>query len=126
VFADLVNRGCSLGRRARTPACGRRSPQECRPNNGHPKAITQVAIDMSPAYVKGVREHFGNAALVFDKFHVIQEANEGVEAVRRLEVHQDESKAQQLARANGIFRKNPATHTEREVENAWRRWTGSI
>ena len=40
-------------------------------HNGHPKAVTQIAIDMSPAYEKGVRENFGNAQIVFDKFHVV-------------------------------------------------------
>ena len=36
--------------------------------NGHLKAITQVAIDMSPAYQKGVIENLGNAEIVFDKY----------------------------------------------------------
>jgi transposase len=63
-----------------------------------------------------VRENFGNAQVVFDKFHVIQEANEGVEAVRRLETQQDEFKAAELAKSQWIFRKNPETHTEREAE----------
>ncbi len=53
--------------------------EELLKHNGHPKAITQAAIDMSPAYVKGVRENFGNAEIVFDKFHVISQINEGVE-----------------------------------------------
>ena len=65
---------------------------------------------MSPAFIKGVRENFGNAELVFDKFHVIQEANSGVEAVRRLEAQQDEAKARQLAKSQWIFRKNPQAH----------------
>lgn len=85
-------------------------------HNGHPKAVTQVAIDMSPAFIKGVGENFGSAQVVFDKFHVIQEANEGVEKVRRLETQQDEFKAAALAKSQWIFRKNPETHTERETE----------
>ena len=52
--------------------------------------------------MKGVREHFGNAQVVFDKFHIIQEANEGVEAVRRLETQQDEFKAAELAKSFGF------------------------
>ena len=74
-----------------------------------------MAIDMSLAYIKGVRENFANAQLVFDKFHVIQEANEGVEAVRLLESQQDELKRAQLAKSQWIFRKNPETHTEKET-----------
>ena len=71
---------------------------------------------MSRAFIKGARENFGNAELVFDKFHVIQEANEGVEAVRRVEAQQDELKGLQLAKSQWIFRKNPEAHTERELE----------
>jgi transposase len=90
--------------------------QELAAHNGHPKAVTQVAIDMSPAYQKGVRENFGNASLVFDKFHVVQATNEGVEAVRRLEVQESEIKRRELAKSQWIFRKNPENHTDREAE----------
>jgi transposase len=65
---------------------------------------------------EGVRENFGTAALVFDKFHVIQEANAGVEKVRRLEAQQDELKGRQLAKSQWIFRKNPEAHTQRELQ----------
>lgn len=116
VFADLVNKRVLFGTEGKDASVWESFAQELQAHNGHPKAITQVAIDMSPAYVKGVRENFGRARLVFDKFHVIQEANEGVEKVRRLETQADELKARQLAKSQWIFRKNPATHTEREVE----------
>lgn len=49
-------------------------------------------------------------------FLVIQEANEGVEAVRRLEAHQDETKRRQLARSQWIFRKNPDHQTDKEMQ----------
>jgi len=38
-------------------------------HKGHPKAITQVAIDMSLAYVKGVRENFGQRRDCFRQFN---------------------------------------------------------
>jgi transposase len=116
VFADLLERRVLFGTEGKDHSVWERFAQELTAHNGHPKAVTQVAIDMSPAYVKGVRENFGNAELVFDKFHVIQEANEGVEAVRRLEAQEDDLKARELAKSQWIFRKNPENHTEREVE----------
>ena len=116
VFAGLVQKRVLFGTEGKDAGVWQSFAQELQAHNGHPKAVTQVAIDMSPAFVKGVRDNFGNAQLVFDKFHVIQEANVGVEAVRRLEAQQDELKAQQLAKSQWIFRKNPQTHTEREVE----------
>ena len=120
VFADLLNKRVLFGAEGKDASVWGAFAQELQAHNGHPKAVTQVAIDMSPAYVKGVRAHFGNAALVFDKFHVIQEANEGVESVRRLETQQDELKAQQLAKSIWIFRKNPESHTERETKRLGR------
>jgi transposase len=115
VFADLLQRRVLFGVEGKDAEVWEKFAQEMALHNGHPKAVTQVAIDMSPAYMRGVRENFGNAALVFDKFHVIQEANEKVEAVRRLEAQQDELKRQQLAKSQWIFRKNPQNHTEGEA-----------
>jgi len=116
VFADLLNKRVLFGTEGKDASVWERFSEELQVHNGHPKAISQVAIDMSPAYKKGVRENFANAELVFDKFHVIQEANEGVEKVRRLEVQEDEFKGRQLAKSQWIFRKNPEAHTEQEVE----------
>lgn len=115
VFADLLQRRVLFGVEGKDAEVWEKFAQEMALHNGHPKAVTQVAIDMSPAYRRGVRENFGNAALVFDKFHVIQEANEKVEAVRRREAQQDELKRQQLAKSQWIFRKNPENHTEGEA-----------
>jgi len=116
VFADLVNKRVLFGTECKDHTVWERFAQQFEAHNGHPKSVTQVAIDMSRAYIKGARENFGNAHLVFDKFHVIQEANEGVEKVRRLESQQDDLKAQQLAKSQWIFRKNPESHTEHELE----------
>jgi transposase len=116
VFADLANKRVLFGTEGKDHTVWERFAQQFEAHNGHPKSVTQVAIDMSRAYAKGARENFGNAKLVFDKFHVIQETNEGVEKVRRLETQQDELKGQQLAKSQWIFRKNPGDHTERELE----------
>jgi transposase len=115
VFADLLKERVLFGTAGKDASVWECFAQELQAHNGHPKAITQVAIDMSRAYIRGVADNFGNARLVFDKFHVIQEANEGVESVRRLEVQEDEAKRRQLAKSQWIFRKNPENHTEGEV-----------
>src|SRR5579864_7620696 len=102
--------------RVQQGASGEGFAHELQAHNGHPKAVTQVAIAMSPAFIRGVKDNFGNAQLVFDKYQVIQEANEGVEAVRRKQAQQDELTAQRLAKSQWIFRNNRESHTEREVE----------
>jgi transposase len=118
VFADLARKRVLFGEEGKDAGVWEVFAQEMVAHNGHPKAVTQVAIDMSPAYQKGVRENFGNASLVFDKFHVVQATNEGVEAVRRLEAQESEDKRQALAKSQWIFRKNPENHTDREVARA--------
>lgn len=120
VFADLVKKRVLLGEEGKHAGVWEVFAQELVAHNGHPKAVTQVAIDMSPAYQKGVRENFGNASVVFDKFHVVQAANEGVDAVRRLEAQQSQQKRSALAKSRWIFRKNPEKHTDREMRRLGR------
>lgn len=45
--------------------------------------VKLVAMDMSPAYQKGVREHLPDAAMIFDRFHVMQLAGKAVDEVRK-------------------------------------------
>ncbi len=48
-------------------------------------AIDSVSIDMSPAYIKGCGEHFPDARITFDKFHVIAHASKALDETRRIE-----------------------------------------
>lgn len=52
--------------------------------------IEAVAMDMSAAYWKVVREHLPVAAVVFDKFHIVKMVNERLDEVRRALVRQAE------------------------------------
>jgi len=45
--------------------------------------IEAVACDMSPAYIKAVLEHLPDAALVFDRFHVVKLFNDRLANFRR-------------------------------------------
>ena len=47
------------------------------------EAITEVVMDMSPAYIAGVQAHFPNARIVFDLFHIMKLAGEALDAVRK-------------------------------------------
>ena len=52
--------------------------------------VQAVATDMSAAYWSAVREHLPDAALVFDKFHVIKLMNERLDDLRRQMVREAE------------------------------------
>ncbi|EIJ37047.1 LOW QUALITY PROTEIN: transposase IS204/IS1001/IS1096/IS1165 family protein [Thiothrix nivea DSM 5205] len=50
-----------------------------------PSQITDVSIDLSPAFIAGSREAFPDAAITFDHFHVTQLLNKAMDKVRKLE-----------------------------------------
>jgi transposase len=119
VFVDLQAKRVLLAVEGKDAGVWERFAAELGNQNGHPRAITMVAIDMSPAYQKGVRENFGNAQIVFDKFHVVSQGVKAVDEVRRKEARADTSARQQLERSSWLWRKNPETWTTKEGE----RWT---
>lgn len=115
VFADLVEKRVRFGVAGKGAAVWASFAGELAAHNGPPKAITQVAIDMRPADIRGGKDHLVNAAIGFDKFHVIAAVNEGVEKGRRLEAQSDQLKRPPLAKSQWIFRKHPEHHTDKEL-----------
>jgi len=79
-------------------------------HGGDPAAVSEVCIDMSPAFIKGVGESLPKAAITFDKFHAVKIVNDAVDQVRRAE-----QKRQGLLRGTRyIWLRNPANLTERQ------------
>lgn len=114
VFADLVAKRVLLAVEGKDAGTWEEFAAQLFAHNGYPKAITQIAIDMSPAYIKGVKENFGNAQVVFDKFHVISHVVQAVEQVRREEARGGVEIKEQLKKTAWLWRKNPENWTERE------------
>ena len=74
-------------------------------------------MDMSQAYQTGVAENCRNAQVVFDKFHVIKNANEAVDKVRRAEVRMGgQGVWEALYKSQWLWRKNPENLTDKERE----------
>ncbi len=79
-------------------------------HGGDPEAITEVCIDMSPAFIKGVGESLPKAEITFDKFHAVKIVNDAVDAVRRAE-----QKGQFVLRGTRyIWLRNPDNLSERQ------------
>jgi transposase len=116
VFVDLAAKRVLLAVEGKDAGTWKRFAEQLGEHNGHPKAITQVAIDMSPAYRKGVQDHFGNAVIVYDKFHVVSQVSAAVDEVRRTEARQDAAARAQLEKTCWLWRKNPAHWTKREAQ----------
>jgi transposase len=85
-------------------------------HNGHPKAIQHVPIGMSAAYKKGVSDNLGNARMVYDKFHVIQNVMEACYQVRKAESRADAGKRDRLERTRWRWLKNRVKWTEKEAQ----------
>ena len=114
VFVDLQAKRVLLAVEGKDASVWERFADQLLAHNGHPKAVTQIAIDMSPAYLKGVRENFGNAVISFDKFHVVSQVAKAVEEVRRKEAGTDAAARAHLEKTCWLWRKNPEDWTPQE------------
>ena len=56
---------------------------------GEKAQVKSVSCDMSPAFIKGIKENLPNAQITFDKFHIIKIINEGLDKVRRAEAKEN-------------------------------------
>ena len=115
VFADLVNRRVLFATEGRDQETWSQFVEALEKHNGHRHGITQASMDMSAAYQRGVAENCRNAQVVFDKFHVIKNANEAVDKVRRAEVRLGgQGVWEALHKSQWLWRKNPENLSEQE------------
>src|SRR5208282_4441640 len=79
-------------------------------HGGKPDAVSEVCIDMSPAFIKGTAESLPKAAVTFDKFHAVKIINEAVDQVCRAE-----RKVQSVLRGTRyLWLRNPANLSDRQ------------
>lgn len=52
-------------------------------HGGDPDAMELICMDMPGGFKKGAAQYLPNAAIAFDRFHIIQLANKAVDEVRR-------------------------------------------
>jgi transposase len=79
-------------------------------HGGDPARITEASVDMSPAFIRGRVDHFPNAHLTFDRFHVMKLLGEAVDEVRRREVKEHP----ELRETRYVWLKNPSNLTARQ------------
>ena len=80
-------------------------------HGGDPEQITDAAIDMSKAFIKGVKEQLPNAVVTFDKFHLIKLMNEAMGKIRAEEARLFPDA---LKKSRYLFLKNPEDLTAEE------------
>jgi transposase len=117
VFADLLRKRVLFATEGKDKETWARFIEAFERHNGHRQAITQASMDMGIAYQHGVAEYCRNAQVVFDKFHVIRNANEAVDRVRRNEVrHGGKGVWEVLGKTQWLWRKNPENLNQAEQE----------
>jgi len=53
--------------------------------NATPEQISNISMDMSPAFISGATSHLPNARITYDKFHVVAHASKALDETRRHE-----------------------------------------
>jgi len=60
--------------------------EDFKAHKGEPESIKDVSCDMSPAFIKGIKDNLKEAQITFDRFHVLKIINEAVDDIRKAEV----------------------------------------
>lgn len=103
LFVDLKGPRVLFTTEGKDSSTVERFKQDLIEHKGSAENIGQMCCDMSPAFIKGVREQFPKAKLTFDKFHIMKIINEAVDEVRR----QEQKDRPELAKSRYIWLKNP-------------------
>jgi transposase len=110
LFVDLMRRRVLFVADGKDAATVDAFATDLAAHGGDPEAIAEVGIDMSPAFIAGTAQSLPNAAITFDKFHLVKLINEAVEEVRRAE---QKSRAE-LKNSRYLWLKNPPNLSERQ------------
>jgi transposase len=110
VFVDLEVKRVLFGTPGKDAATVGAFTEDLRAHGGASVRITEVACDMSPAFIKGVGEQLPQAEITFDRFHLQKLVNEAVDEVRREEARVVKG----LKRTRYFWLKNPESLTREE------------
>jgi transposase len=69
--------------------------------------VTEVACELSPAFIAGVQAQFPTAQITFDTFHIMKVINEAVDQVRR----EEQKSEPELKGSRYVWLKNPPNLT---------------
>jgi transposase len=112
-FFDLDERKLLFGTEGKDNETVKEFVADLKQHGGEPEHVTDVAIDMSKAFIKGVKEQLPNAVTTFDKFHLIQLMNDAMGKIRAEEARQF---PEVLKKSRFLFLKNPENLSAEELE----------
>src|SRR6056297_403171 len=117
LFFDMDQRRLLFGTEGKDHETVKTFTEDLRAHNGAAENITDASLDMSKAFIKGVRETLTNAEITFDQFHLIKHMNDALSKVRA-----EEAKLfpEQMQGSRYAFLKNPENLTEKQDETLTR------
>jgi transposase len=113
LFFDLDQRRLLFGTGGKDHETVKAFTEDLKAHGGMPENVTAACIDMSKAFIKGVKEALPNAEITFDPFHLIQHMNDALGKVRAEEARLF---PELLHGSRYAFLKNPENLTEKQDE----------
>jgi len=110
VFADMDVSEVLFVAKGKDASPIQKFTEELPKHGANAEQINEVAMDMSPAFIKGAAEYLPGASVTFDRFHVMKALNSAVDIVRRDEVKQNPL----LKQTRYIWLKNPENLTDEQ------------
>ena len=112
-FFDMDQRRLLFGTEGKDHNTVKAFTEDLKAHNGSVKNITDASLDMSKAFIKGVRETMPNAEITFDPFHLIKLMNEALGKVRTEEATVFPNL---MKNSRYSLLKNPENLTEKQTE----------
>jgi transposase len=102
LFVDMIKRRVAYVTEGKDHETVARFRVDLEQHGGSASNVREFSMDMSQAFIKGVQAQFPNASLTFDRYHVMELANDAVDEVRR----QEQKTAPELTGTRMIWLKN--------------------
>ena len=112
LFVDIDQRRVIFATGGKDSATVEAFANDLAAHGGKAESIKEVSMDMSPAFISGVKAYLPEASVTFDKFHVVKLINDAVDEVRR----QERASNSELAKTRYIWLKNPVNLTAHQKE----------
>jgi transposase len=113
LFFDLDRKRLLFGTNGKGHETVKAFTEDLKAHSGAPENVTAACIDMSKAFIKGIKEALPNAEITFDPFHLIQHMNDALGKVRAEEARLF---PELLKGSRFAFLKNPENLTEKQDE----------
>ena len=111
VFADMDSGDVLFATEGKDSSTVKAFAEELPRHGATTEQVKEATIDMSPAFIAGMRDYLPEASVTFDKFHVIQALNKAQDEVRRME---QKTNPLLLKNTRYIWLKNPENLTEKQ------------